>query len=1226
MLIFGILLILAAGALGFGPLFVDWNKYKAEFEDRASLLLGRQVQIGGPLSIRLFPWPQLTAGDVRIANPAGSMLPDLARIELIDAEMSVAPLLSGRIALQKVRLVRPVFSAERMAAGGFNWTLHTARNLSGLPGAEQIAVAGIDIIDGSLFFGDGRRGGLSELSGIEGRLKAPALDGPWRADITGTHSGAPIELTVSTGKYQDGEPLRMSVAVTPSGSNGFMWAFDGEALRPDGKVAGKINVRPARQNSGKANPLNTQWQIAMSGDLSADFDKVKMDNIEVIPSNDLSGGNLMTGSAVWTLGEKFIVDTRLQAAQLDLDKILGKPLVKEFTSHTHLVAISELLASLPDDTQIGFTTEITSLLTGGATLSQVKLAGQMTPQLLRLSEATANLPGQTRAGFSGVILPTGAKRLPQLAGNIDIDSGSLRDLVTWLVSSKAKDINRIWTGARGRAKLRGQIGWTPELFRLSDASATLDDAKISGSLLNRHDDTPVLNLRLIADTINVDRYAPRGFSTSVVESGTLAGFAELAAAAIAYGDTQVTVQTDTLVMRGVEARDIAINVDVSEGAVELHTVEIGGIGDARLDIAGVLNFPDDGVAGSVSGEFKAQDPRPFLRLLGLIDPDQAQQPWASLLGPVNLKVLGEVSTSKRGNTAVASASGTAAGAAIIVNSDFDGQLAQWRDGKLQLTGSITGASSEKLLALAGIAPVSGGSEPATLKLAFSGTPSAALTGSFGLDMLGSRLVYDGGFTIDPASRISAAGTTSLKTANTGKLLSALGVRSTDLPQQVSQQLEASAQTVLSEGQLQLSNLVAAFPANTASGDISLSGSLRSPRVSGKLAVKHLSGAWLAAALTAPSSRSEATPDTSFDTTRLGWVSDKLEVQAEQMEFVPGLHLSSATLVMHRQKPDVLDITLKGQTQHDQRAPFSMSLLVDHKNSVIKAGGKLATSVDLARVLQTNAGQPALEGPASLSLEFTSTGRSPGGLLSQLSGSGTLQASLVQAGAFNVAQLELQADELSSVEDIETRVTTALQSSPLELATQKADITIDNGIVRTNRIPVISAAGSGNLNVTLDLASSRARLDISIKPDNGLPAVSMRLAGHPLALTRTYNTSALKSHLSSALLQRGLEKLEELQREEQRLVEEERKFREEQERREAERQRLIIEQRQARETARRHAAEEKQRMKAAASARARAARQEQQRLKDLIQENVPSTIPDDAIVKPQNSGIRFIVPQ
>jgi len=139
--IFGILLIIVAGVLGLAPYFVNWNEHKAEFQRQASLLTGRTVTIDGQISVRLFPWPSLTADNVRISNPPGSLLQDFAQVERVEAEIAAPALLSGQIEFRKVRLLRPVLALERLASGGTSWNINPARSLKGLPGADQIAVA-----------------------------------------------------------------------------------------------------------------------------------------------------------------------------------------------------------------------------------------------------------------------------------------------------------------------------------------------------------------------------------------------------------------------------------------------------------------------------------------------------------------------------------------------------------------------------------------------------------------------------------------------------------------------------------------------------------------------------------------------------------------------------------------------------------------------------------------------------------------------------------------------------------------------------------------------------------------------------------------------------------------------------------------------------------------------------------------------------------------------------
>ncbi|MGB7205756.1 MAG: AsmA family protein [Anderseniella sp.] len=1224
LLIFGILLILLAGALGFGPLFVNWNTYKQDFQREASLVTGRQVVINGPVSVRLFPWPRLTAADVRISNPVGAMVADLVRVELVEAEIAAAPLLSGTIELRKMKLVRPVISLERLVTGGVSWKINPAISLNGLPGAQQIAIAGIEIIDGQVFIGDGRRGGLSELNKVQGKLKAPNLDGPWRADISAEQSGSPIELTVSTSKYREGEPLKVSASITPSGDNGFLWSFDGEALRPDNTVTGRITVQPARQSSGKANPLNSTWQMRLTSDVTADFDTVKLDNIELAPANDLSGGNLVTGSASIKLGQQFNATAKLDAAQIDLDAIMGKGWFSDLDGNARLVAVSDFFKAMPADSSLSFDIGVTSVIAGGQRLSRARLTGQASPQSTQITNISATLPGQTKLSFSGLVLPAGPDGLTQLAGQITTDSASLRELVSWTLPQHAKSISEQWTGARGRARLKAQLGWTPKAFRLTDIAASLDDANATGSFHINQGETPNLNLRLVADSINIDRYAPNGFSTSATKAGTLAGLVDLAATAIAFGDTQITLQADSLLMRAVESRDIAVDIDVSEGSVELRTVQIGGIGDARLDITGIVNFLDEGVSGSVSAGIKSRDPRPFLKLTGLLDESVLNNAWASKLGPIDLKMLSEISTDNDRNKFTLSANGLAAGAQVAVTSSFDGKFAQWRDGDLQLTASATDAQSANMLALFGVVPLSGGEDPAALKLAFAGKPSTALSGSANLSVLSGDIGFAGGLTIDPDDAFGAAGTLTMQSDNATSFMQAMGIAVPDWSQSVSRKLDATADAIFSKNNLKLENLKATLPLNQLSGDITLSGSVRQPLLDGTIKIKHLDLPYFAAMLTLPASASETGSAAVFDFSKLQWLNQKLALEVERMNITPGLPLANGKVEIDRSSPQKFNIVVHGTTGTGDPFTFSTSTMIEGK--VMKASGDIKTTVPLGQLLQFVDGESAASGNASLELEFAGAGRSPGGLISLLTGTGKAEISNLSLARFDLTNLVDRVNAMETVERLDDTITAALVATQEVEATGPIDLSLVNGSLRSQDIQIKTTSASGVIRLATDMTTGRTRIDTRLKPDGSLPAVSMRLTGYRLALGHEYNTTALKSHISNAVLQKGLDQLEELQREEKRLIEEEEKFRAEQAAIEAERQRRILVARHKLETERRHAGEEIERQKSALDARRRETELEQQKLQGLILQNLPGSIPQDAIIKPQNSGIKLITPQ
>src|SRR5690606_33032457 len=105
-----------------GPLFIDWSNYRSDIEAYGERITGRQVKVNGAISVRLLPAPILRVGDVRVSNPVEAAEPDLLVARMIEAELSLAPLLRGKIEITSVEVDQPVIEAEALAGGG-TWEL-----------------------------------------------------------------------------------------------------------------------------------------------------------------------------------------------------------------------------------------------------------------------------------------------------------------------------------------------------------------------------------------------------------------------------------------------------------------------------------------------------------------------------------------------------------------------------------------------------------------------------------------------------------------------------------------------------------------------------------------------------------------------------------------------------------------------------------------------------------------------------------------------------------------------------------------------------------------------------------------------------------------------------------------------------------------------------------------------------------------------------------------------
>src|SRR3954467_9050864 len=70
--------IIALLAALVGPYFVDWNKFRPQFEAEASRIVGAKVSVEGALDARLLPSPTLRLRSVAVggANDAGKVRAD----------------------------------------------------------------------------------------------------------------------------------------------------------------------------------------------------------------------------------------------------------------------------------------------------------------------------------------------------------------------------------------------------------------------------------------------------------------------------------------------------------------------------------------------------------------------------------------------------------------------------------------------------------------------------------------------------------------------------------------------------------------------------------------------------------------------------------------------------------------------------------------------------------------------------------------------------------------------------------------------------------------------------------------------------------------------------------------------------------------------------------------------------------------------------------------------
>jgi uncharacterized protein involved in outer membrane biogenesis len=115
------LVILAAAVAATLVLRFNPNAEKGRIIEAVHKATGRELVLAGPLHLTYGLHPVLEAEDVSFANAPGGSRPDMIRAARMEVQLALLPLLSRRVEIDHVTLVRPDILLETDAAGRGNW-------------------------------------------------------------------------------------------------------------------------------------------------------------------------------------------------------------------------------------------------------------------------------------------------------------------------------------------------------------------------------------------------------------------------------------------------------------------------------------------------------------------------------------------------------------------------------------------------------------------------------------------------------------------------------------------------------------------------------------------------------------------------------------------------------------------------------------------------------------------------------------------------------------------------------------------------------------------------------------------------------------------------------------------------------------------------------------------------------------------------------------------------
>ncbi|MBK1836301.1 AsmA family protein [Azospirillum sp. YIM B02556] len=1079
-------LAVLAGLLLAAPSLIDWNAYKGTIAERVSQATGRQVELRGDVGFTLLPSPALTVRDARLANAAGAAEPDMMHLKKLDARVALGPLLGGRIQVESIALVEPTFVVEVLKDGRINWDLSTAgtRKGDGLGAAEGLVSAvsfdQVLIDNGTLVYRDDRNGRTEKVEGLNARIAAGSLNGPFQAQGDFRLRGLSLHGEATAGRFTEGAavPVRATLSMPHTDATlrfaGILTGGSGSGTGGGGSSKVQGDLRAEGSDFARlVNVPNASWApAALSQPFNLRSTVEAGTSLATFSSLEAQlGDTRATGNATLRVGdparrEAPRTELTLVINRLDLDSWLAKSGsgqagrtggsgtaagASQGTAQgagapgTSGGAAPAPSVALPTGVEAKLDVAIDAIGYNHGVVRQGRIEASLSAGRLNIDRVSALLPGGSDFVAAGEVTTPGGQ--PTLDMRMEANADNLRALLEW-----AKlDLRGVPADRLRRASLSARLQGHADRFEMSGLDFRFDSSRLGGAVAYVDRGRPAFGARLELDRLNLDGYLPAAQSTTApsntaqpapqaTASGprTAADTGQTPQRLLGLADANLDLRVGQLTVGGLPVQGLHLDATVASGALTVREAKVDDVAglQARIDGQVASLIPLRGVnlaltaeAGSLGGLPSAVSwPR------GLPVPER--------LGAVNAK---------------ARLAGDGERLAVEASAGLLG-------GTLEAGGALIGLDR---------------TPSADLKLRVTHPEMgriAALFSDSGLARAYGPLDLYG----------ELSGTAAAPSLNNIQgLVAGIPLR----------------------GKLVLDRKAArpAFQADLQTGDLDLD-RLRSAPLVGD-------GAGRSAA-TAPDPAADPAADPLAD---LGWM--------QSLDGRLGLTSTALTVGGQRIAQPALRATLvDGVATLEQ-------LDGEWQGGQIGIGGRLATAPGRApkldadvTVIKANMGT-ALSGIAGLGLsggtvdlDVTLSGSGHGdALLRSLSGRGRAVASGGVLRGVDLAALRSRLAGAERTQEVLGAVAGALQGGETRLDRLDARFAVDGGVIRTEDTRLTTVPADGTLAGTISLPDERVDLGLAltVKADGDLPPLTLRIAGPWAAPTQTLDLKALRDRFNAA---------------------------------------------------------------------------------------------------------------
>lgn len=658
------------------PSFINWNNYKPEISSQVHKLTGRDLVIAGDISVKIFPAPRLVADNVSLSSLDGAANPDLVSLSSVEVQVALAPLITGQVRVETVRLVEPRIYLEVLADGRSTWEItppvsetaaqdpEKAEGVVAVPandGAPAVIIDAFEIVGGHIIYEDPASGVSETVADINMEIAAASLtEGPYSLEGGLLARGLRLNIDADVGTIVEGRTFPVDASFGIGGDsakikiNGTVIGLDA-APRFTGSLAVTADDIAALAKAFSPDmdlPKPLSQKFALSGNIDASSVDLTFTDFDIN-----IGGSMGKGSVKGQFAEVPRITAEVQIDKVAVDPWLENsgttPKAKSTkpggqttspatgTSSSASASTTDNAPgsfSLPDGIDVSANIRVGEVSMRGDAVKNVVLSAQLAKGEVTLSQFTLQGPGKLDVAAFGFI--TAKDGAPSFDTSIEASVEDLESLLKWV------DVKTgLAAGKPGNLRLKAEAKGTDKSITLQQLSLSFDETNIVGAANIALRDRLGIGATVKIDKINVDSYLPAASAPAPARpaqpaptntpsdspatpepapSQSTGGYFS-ALAPLAEIDANINVSVQSLTAAGVPMKDIKADVGLLAGNMTIRNVSVGNAAGVSSVLTGALNnLGGVPVAKALKTDVKINDPAMLAKVAGVELPVSAK--------------------------------------------------------------------------------------------------------------------------------------------------------------------------------------------------------------------------------------------------------------------------------------------------------------------------------------------------------------------------------------------------------------------------------------------------------------------------------------------------------------------------------------------------------------------------------------------------------------------------